>query len=74
MTMTEQLIPLNRLKNKGVNISVRLPDIENWQKMIEADPTIPWSFLPLRRLGQSIFRKKGRSQLQLEPPSRGGQS
>lgn len=61
--MKQRIIKLDRLVKKGLNISVRIPDVQTWQKIIEADPTIPRSFFQLRRLGQSIFGTKGRRPL-----------
>ncbi len=59
----ERIIKLERLARKGLNISIRVVDIQAWQKVIKADTTIPRSFLQLRRLGQSIFGIKGRRPL-----------
>lgn len=68
--MKERIIKLDRLAKKGLNISIRVPDIQTWQKITKADPTIPRSFLQLRRLGQSIFGTKGRRPLQPFRPER----
>lgn len=58
--MEERIITLDRLAKKGLKVSVRVPDVQTWREIVKADPTIPRSFLQLRRLGQSIFGTKGR--------------
>lgn len=40
----EQIVKLDRLAKKGLRVSVRIPDIQTWQKIIKVYPTIPWSF------------------------------
>ena len=66
--MEEGIIRLERLAQKGLKISVRVPNVQTWQKIIEADPTIPRSFLQLRRLGQSIFGTRGRRPMRPRHP------
>lgn len=68
--MNERIVTLDRLAKKGLKVLVRIPDIQTWQKIIEADPTIPRSFLQLRRLGQSIFGAKVRRRLRPLRPVR----
>lgn len=60
----ERVVLLRRLARKNLNIWVRIRDIQTWQKMIQADLTIPRSFPELRRLGETIFDLKGRRQFQ----------
>jgi len=70
---TRQIIKLDRLAKKGVHISVEVVDPQKWQELIKRDPSIPRSFIQLRRLAQRIFMKAKRPSrvFRLDMPRRG---
>lgn len=66
--MANKKIKLERLMKKGMTISLDIPDIESWKKMIEKDRYIPKTFEATRNLIRKIFGPDGlRSKKPIRP-------
>lgn len=59
--MTEKnKIRLPALAKKNFHVSVEVMDMQTWRELTERDPTIPRSFVAMKRLGARLFSKRSR--------------